>query len=300
MTMTTRIAIALLLVVPSLASSQAPEGSRTEGRLRLFPARHENFFQKADGEPKLDVDTMLLDARITHDLGRADGWRGYLAPRYTFFEDDLDDSSGALLGFRFDGRPHAADIGLRYEQDRPAFDVGDEFDQANVMTLEAEYGWRFTDAWELGLLGTARRQEFDRRPIKDNDVVRGGVSLRFRGWGYVLSPEIGFETGHRDADDANQVRDSTRLWVMFRSLATEKLYLTLRYRRRHYEYTIDDPLESNFRREDDRDQWTLSVNYTVARRVTLQAYYDYLDADSDKPSRIFTSQLIGVGTSVHF
>lgn len=298
--MITRFAIALLLTVPSLASSQAPEGSRTESELRLFPSHYENFFQAPDGAPKKDVDAMIVEARVTHDLGRAKGWRSFLAPRYTVFRDDFEDSPAVRFGFQFDDRPHAADIDLRYERDRPAFDIGDEFDQADVLALAAEYGWRFTDAWELGLLGGARHQEFDNRPDKENDLVTAGVSLRYRGWGYGFSPEVGLEAGRRDIDNANQVRDVTQLWIKIRSLATENLYLTLRYRRRLYEYTVDDPLESNFDREDDRDQWTLSANYSLMRRLSLQAYYDYVDADSDKPSRIFTTQRFGVGTTVHF
>jgi hypothetical protein len=177
------------------------------------------------------------------------------------------------------------------------FDVGDEFDRANVVRLAGEYGYRVTEDWQVTGLAELRREAFDQTTGKDNDFVSGGAALRYRGWGYAFSPELGVELGERDADDPNEDHDQRDLWLKIRSIPFDDLYLSLRFRVRDREYTVGDPAASNFGREDDRRDVTLAADYTLLDWLGINGYVAYEDADSTKETRVYEWLLAGVGVT---
>lgn len=284
---------ALCLTVAPAAEAQ--EDDRLEAELSVFPVSFENFFQAPEELAEEDVAAAQIEARIGYQLDPDRPLRLTAEAGYTFYGQGLDDSPNVGIGLESEDRPREWEVGLEWRGDQPVFDVGDEFDRADVLSLRGDYGYRVTDDWELHALGEWNRQEFEITTRKDNELWGLGGAVRYRGWGYGFSPEIGFLTGARSVDDPTEEHDQQDLWVKIRSIPVRRLYLSLRYRLRTRDYDTTDPLASNFGREDDRDQWTLAVDYRLTRHLRANLYFDYLDADSTKESRIFETTLLGVG-----
>lgn len=299
------VALALTLAWPvPPATAQPPEPGEVgleslESELRLHTFRFDNFFQAPAGEPEEDVSLSRLEARLAGNLSAKRPWRAYLRARFDDYGSGLDQAWAGGLGLRYEGR-HELDLYGEYEQDRPVFEVGDEFDRADVVRLAAEYAFRLSDAWQVGAVGEFRDERFVRTSSKDNEFYVSGATLRYRGWGYDFSPEIGAEWGERDAVDPNEDHDQRDVWIKLRSVPVDGLYLSLRYRYRTRDYTAGDPLDSNFERQDERRQWSLVVDYALTERWSVNGYWAYKDADSTKESRVFVNQLAGVGLVVGF
>ena len=293
--------LAVLVLAALAAAAPAPaqpppwEEPVFGSELRLYGFQYDNFFQAPDGAPKEEVTLTRVEGRFGARPSDASPYELYARGRFDSYSDGLDEAWAVGAGLRFDRDPHEADLYLEHEQDRPVFDVGDEFDRANVLRLAGEYGYRVTEAWQVTGLAELRQEEFDQTTGKDNDFVSGGAALRYRGWGYDVSPELGVELGQRSADDPNEDHDQRDVWLKIRSIPFEDLYLSLRFRVRDREYTVGDPAASNFGREDDRWDATLAADYTLLDWLGINGYVAYEDAESTKESRNYDWLLAGVG-----
>jgi len=293
------LALGAAVLSAAAASAQPPPWTEVTfaSELRVNAFRYDNFFQAPSGQPKIEVNLTRVEGRVRAKTSDASPFELYARGRFDHYSEGLDEAWAVGTGLRYDTDAHDADVFLHYEKDRPVFDVGDEFDRADVLGIDGQYSWRFVDDWEATALGEWRREEFNRTTGKDNDFVSGGAALRYRGWGYVFSPEVGIELANRDTNDPNEDMDQRDVWIKVRSIPVEGVYLSLRYRMRHRDYSVGDPAASNFDREDDRDDWTLSADYQVLDWLGLNAYVSYEDADSTKASRIFETTLAGIGAS---
>ena len=305
----TTLLLAALLALPAGAAAQlgeeepsAPGDPAPRYRLeaRFGALMFDNFFQAPAGAPEESVDAGRVEARLSAPLGREGALSGYGRLRDTAYGSGLDDSPGATAGLRWDGERHQAEVYLDYERDRPSFDVGDGFERADTLTMAGEYSWRPVRDWQLSALGEVQDQEFAVTRGRDNRLAAAGAAVRYRGWGYLISPEIGVTVGARDADDPNEDHDQDDYWLKLRSIPAPPVYLSLRYRYRVRDYTVGSPAATNFGREDTRRQWTLAADVDTVEWLTVNLYYAYEDADSTKPSRRYETQLLGVGVTVGF
>lgn len=291
------VVLAALAAAPAPAQPPPWEEPVFGSELRLYGFQYDNFFQAPDGEPKEEVTLTRVEGRFGVRPSGGSPFELYARGRFDSYSDGLDEAWAVGAGLRFDRDPHEADLYLEHEEDRPVFDVGDEFDRANVVRLAGEYGYRVTEDWQVTGLAELRREAFDQTTGKDNDFVSGGAALRYRGWGYAFSPELGVELGERDADDPNEDHDQRDLWLKIRSIPFDDLYLSLRFRVRDREYTVGDPAASNFGREDDRRDVTLAADYTLLDWLGINGYVAYEDADSTKETRVYEWLLAGVGVT---
>jgi len=294
------LGLALLLTAPAAWGQDGPLGDRFDLEVRLFGASFDNFFQAPPGAPEDDVTSTRLEARLFGRLQKASPWKLYGQAAFVSYEGALDDATEVGIGLVHDRRPHRFDLFVQRLQDRPSFDVGDEFDRADVDRLVFEYAYRASDDWELTGRGTFEDQSFEFTRSKDNELPTYGGAVRYRGWGYRFSPEIGFEVGQRNAVDPNEDHDQTELWLKLRSSLTRRIYLSARYRLRDRSYDVGDPLASNFQREDDRRQWVLAANVKTVRHLSVDVYYAYEDAESTKASRNFTTSMLGLGLKLEY
>lgn len=286
----------ILVLTAGVAPAQETE-DRLDVELSLFPMRFDNFFQAPDGAPQEDIDAGRVEARIAYRLLSDRPLALTAEAGYTAYGQGLDDSPSVGIGLESQGRPHEWALGAAFRVDQPVFDVGDELEQADILALAGDYGYRLGDDWELHALGEWTHQSFEIIDRKNNDLWGLGGAVRYRGWGYAFSPEIGFLTGERDVDDPTEDHDQQDVWLKVRSIPVDPIYLSLRYRVRSRDYETDDLQASNFGREDDRDQWTLAADYRITPRWTANLYVDYLDAESTKESRTFDTTLFGLGVT---
>ena len=285
---------------PPSATAQAAGREAAEPRLRselrVAGMRFGNFFQAPDGAAQRDVDAAQGELRLAWRMDESLSLRG--SAIYTAYGDGLEDSPGLGLALRSEGERHEWGAGVEWRDELPVFDLGEGFGgTAEVLRASADYAFRLTRAWQLGALGEWERQEIAGFPGRDNEATAVGAAVRYRGWGSAFSPELGVESGRRDATDPNEDFDQRDVWLRLRSAPTADLYLSFRARQRDREYDVATPAASNFGREDDRRDYTLSADYRLTGNLGLNLYANFLDAGSTKPSREFESSMVLAGVT---
>lgn len=266
--------------------------------LRLNTSFFGNFFQAPAGVPEEDVMAAGIEGRFARNLpfDTRQPVQGYLYLDYLRFdEEEFSGSPGLRLGARSEGRPHGWDASTQLQKDRPAFDVGDVPDQADIVRFNADYTYRPVRDWQFGAGFDYDSQSFDLAQQRDNNFAGVIGSIRYRGFGSEFSPEIAFAMGDRRADDSSEDYGQTDWFFQIRSALSPAVYLSARYRHRVREYDTSDPASRNFGREDTRDQIVLASDLRSGSRLTWNFYLAWEDADSTSPGRIFDTLLATFG-----
>lgn len=303
MSKTCRLSVVGLLCLAIAAPMVAQTSERTdplfETWLKLQGHFYENFFQTPSSEPGEDVSAGYGGLGISLRLSDTYPLRAYANVHYLKYDDsELDSSNGVRVGLRSDARPHSFDVYGDLQMDRPTFDVGDEFDRADIRTFAGEYAFRFAKDWQVSVDGELQKQEFDISPDRDNDFSALGGAIRYRG-SRAFSPEIGFRSGERDVNDATLSYDQTDKYLQIRS-SLSRVYLSVRYRMREREYTTDDVTSSNFGREDDRDQIAVSADVTLSDLLLLNFYASREETDTNIAGRDFDTSMYVAGVTFRF
>jgi hypothetical protein len=292
---------ALLIAAAGIAGAQtAAQPSRPlppafGGHVRLSAVLFDNFFQSPDGDVQEDVPAAAVEAALHRRLGAQTLIYGDVDhTRYR----DYRPSSGFTAGLRRDGRPHVWDAQAQVLRGRPSREVGDEFDRANAVAFNGQYGHRMGDWQPLALAGY-RRETYELSPLKQNDAVTLGVGLRHRGLGQV-SPEVGFVLGRRDVRNDNEDLREREVYLRLRWAPAPPTYVSLRVRRRFREYSIEEAGARNAGREDTRTQVVASADLWQTSRLGANVYYALEASDSTHPRGEFLSQMLAAGVVVRF
>jgi len=138
---------------------------------------------------------------------------------------------------------------------------------------------------------------------RDSFTPVGGVELRYRPT-RLFVPRVKVQYGERDSFDNNFNRDELDIVVGFDSQLTEGIRWQVRYKRGSRDYTASGPqsLNSNFRRNDDSDQYRTKLEYAVpgVDGLAITAHYRFRKNHSSRVSRNFTIQEGGLGVSYTF
>lgn len=289
------LALCLLAPVPMAAQPSGPAtpgAMRSELRLQLY--HFDNFMHATTPAAEIDVTAYGAEYRVARGLEtRPVDLYGH-ANVVHYDESGIDTSFGGRLGGVLAGERHYLNAYLDHQENRPSFEVGDVFGRADSTSLAADYNFRLTPDWQLGAEGLLQRQSFQDNN-RDNEYQRVGASVRYRGFGWYVSPEIGFTTARRSVEDAQQSYDEDDWYVQVYSLPAESVYLSLRYLHRDRSYTTGDPASSNFGRSEDRGAWTFVVDWTMTPRLSWLLYYSTMDVDSTRTGGDFDTGLVLFG-----
>lgn len=286
----------VLLGMVGPVEAQSPERPY-DGEVRFDLLSFGNFFQAPADALETDVTATRVRARVgtTVDLGRPLKLYGEFG-RVSY--NDLGGSNAVGGGVQYLGRPQSFRLSFGLQTDRPTIDVGDEFDRADVTAIQGEYGYRSSRDWEWKGLLTLQFQGFDLNSSKDNTLFGTGAAVRYRGFGYLFSPEIGVIFGGRGAVDSRENHSQNDLYVKVRSVPAPPLYLSVQYRHRTRNYSSDDRAARNFGRTDTRKQLTALAEIHAWSYVYLNVYYALQNGISTLPSRSFTTQMLTIGMSL--
>jgi hypothetical protein len=293
--------ITLMLFALPLLGQPRPrgvDGFRSEIRLQGF--HFGNFFQATDSALEEDVRASGLEYR--------GAWRPQNSPTdfyghasYLNYSGlDRKDSYAARLGLAHFGRVHEFNAFADRAENRASFDVGDTTALANVTTFAANYGFRITPDWQLGAEGIHERQRFNIATGRENEYNAFGGSVRYRGFGRMFSPEVGFLRGNRDVRDERESYDEKTWYARAIMNPTSRVYMSVRYRDRTRDYRVTDPSAGNFGRSDDRGQWTVNLVYQFTDRVGASLYYSQEDVISTRAGRDFDTDFFVVSLNYGF
>jgi len=162
------------------ASAQTPP--KLEAAVSLDVQVFDNFFQAPAPEDGLTVMATRLIGRVGGPFDADQPVKIFGEAGRTWYSEF---SASTIFGgiVQANGREHSFDAGVRFELDRPVVDVGDEFGQADVFSIDGEYGYRVDQDWEVKGLFDLQRQSFAVRPDRTNTIFGGGGGVRYRGFG---------------------------------------------------------------------------------------------------------------------
>ena len=285
--------IALLTVAMPLVAQ--PLGTGTAGTFRsearLSSWHFGNFNQVSDPALEQDIRALGLELRGAYQPAHLP-FEVYGHVNYLNWDADRDDSYGVRVGAAMESEVQDFNIFYDRAENRATSDIGDTVANAAVTTLAGEFSRRLGN-WQPGVEATYEEQRFDVADTGlDNVYSTVGANVRYRGFGWKFSPEVGFVTGDRVSDDDEESYDDGAWYAQLVFIPVPRFYLSVQYRDRVRDYTTLDPLHRNFGREDDRPQWIVVSSLKVTGRVTGILYYSNEDAQSTLPGRDFQADIL--------
>lgn len=304
-----RLLILFALLLPPCLSAQdstavrrdparRPPPRAREAELRVSGSFFDNFFQAPLGAPGQDMRAGTLELRLLQRVGApprnasVEGRAGVTA-----FEG-LPLAGALALGARARGRRQSLESFVTANLRSPRFEVGDALEQANTVSLSADYAVLLAGGLQLGAQAETGRERYASVRRNDNELYDVGVSARYRGFGSIFSPEAGALWGGRTVKNAVEDYGQRTLFVQLRSLPRPDLYLSARYRHRLRDYETADARASNFGREDARRQVTLGATLSPPLGPAWNLYYAGEDVSSTRADRSFRTHLLTLGAVV--
>jgi hypothetical protein len=301
---TTGFVVATLAIALSTPALAQPRDRRDAGRfrseVRLQGYVFGNFFQAADPDLEEDVSAAAIEYRaaLRPWASPTDFYANVDFMRYE--NEQRPNTYGWRLGVQHSGDVHAYSAYVDRGENRASFEVGDTTATANITTLGGEYSYRITPDWQVGAEVLQERERYDVESSRENDFTAVGASVRYRGFGRSISPEVGFVSGNRDVVDPDDSYDDDYWYVRVVSSPIPRLYLSLRYRQRQREYTTSNVADSNFGRADERHGWVLTSNFQFTDRLGTLLYYTTEDVDTNRPGRDFDRSTLLLGVTYGF
>ncbi|MFQ5789067.1 MAG: hypothetical protein ACE5JI_01195, partial [Acidobacteriota bacterium] len=268
----------LLLIAPWVALAEADD--KIQVQPRIFSVYHSNFLQATDGAPKEKVWANVFEVRVIRKLDELrEGLGAYGVVAQTSY-NAFDASRSIGAGLRLHDRPHSVSLVMRGYFNRPAFFIRNELDTSNIFRLQGEYSYRFTPEIELKGLLDYYRQTYDMTKGLDNHTRFLGAAVRYRGFGYGFSPELGIRRGRQDTVADDNDYSQTELLVKVRSVASRTVYLSFRYRYRLRRYDTTLPGSRNFDRKDNRHAFRALATIRSGEHLLWEIYFARENADS--------------------
>lgn len=285
----------LLLTLPLAAQPMENDNEqrifRHEVELQLY--RFGNFFQAREGQPEEDVNGIGAEYRGAWRSapGRPDIYGALNVLNYSGGAGET--SYGGRIGVSHYGVSHSFNVALDRQENGYSFDVGDRTAAANITALTGQYSYRILRDWEVGAESYLEWQRFDVDTGFENDYHSLGAQVRYRGFGRVFRPRLGYVVGERDVETASQGYDDRYWYVQLDSAPTDRIVASLRYRDRTREYSDV--------RTDDRDQWRLRAQFRHTQRLAWTASYTRERTSSSEPGRgAFDTDVLFAGLIIGF
>jgi hypothetical protein len=291
-------AAGLLVTVTALAQPSGPATPGTfRSELRLQLLQFDNFLHSTSPADEMDVTAFAAEYRVAQRLREQPvDLYGHLNLIH-YDQSGIDTSFGGRIGGVLQGNRHFLNGYLDHQENRPSFEVGDVFGRADTTNLVVDYSIRLTPDWQLGADGILQQQSFQDRE-RNNDYNRLGASVRYRGFGRLFSPSIGFYDARRSVRNPNESYDESAWYVQLYSLPRNNLYLSLRYLHRDRDYLTTDPSSRNFGRAEDRGSWTFVVDWRTSERLAWLLYYSTEDVDTTRPGGDFRTGFLMFGPKI--
>lgn len=268
-----------------------PRMFRSEVELQFY--NFGNFFQAREGLPEESVNGFGAEYRGAFRTSpEAPDLYGQLnVLRYGGAGDQT--GYGGRVGVAKYGSVHSFNVYLDRQENGYAFEVGDQTATANITTLGGSYSYRVSRNWHAGVTTYLDRQRFDLHTGSENDYQSFGVQVRYRGFGDILQPRVGYVTGSRDVENAAQSYDEDYWFIQLTTAPHPRATASIRYRDRTREY-------QNVDRTDDRTQWLLRGTWKQSDRLGWTASYTRENVDSSRPGNDFDTGVGFVGLIVGF
>lgn len=276
--------------------------AETAGEVRPWPLRSSvelqfynfgNFFQAGPGIPEQSVNAFgaAYRAMWTRPGSSPDLYGRVSVLRYS--GDASETSYTGQVGLSKYGSTHWYDLSLDHTQNGYAYDIDETRASADITSVWGHYSYPITPDWRVGAETYLDWQRFDVDDALGSDYRSLGAQVRYRGFGDLFEPRVGYVVGERDANNATESLDDRYWYVQVGTEPMAGVDVSLRYRDRTLDYQDID-------RTDDRKQWLLRASIRQSERISWNASYAIEAVDSSRPGRDFDRNTAYVGVLYGF
>jgi hypothetical protein len=293
----------------------APARSRRSGESRyrfevgVMPRHITNYFQAQDefnsattSTPVRAVTVTTLSGSFEYDLARDDNssvTAGLRVRRNLFKDLPGADSTDVDVTLDFDYQPNRFRLGYFGTPRRLASITSGHNVYGETHGFGAEYFRRIDRHWRARGGYQFARETFSES--KERDLSRHLVNgdIRYRVHQY-FTPGVGFEYQRGNAEARNFSYTRPALVLLATSDIRGRAYLSFRYRYSVRDYTTDLATDSNFNREDRRNDFSFYSTVQLGKGFSLFGFVYHTDNNSNRLTRTFTSTESGLGLFYRF
>ena len=268
-----------------------PRSLRSELQMQAF--HFDNFFQARGDAPEVDMDALGFEYGVAYRLEEdsPDFFGALYAINYS--REGTETSFGGRVGMARYGSKHSFYGYVDRMQNGYAFDIEETTANANITSLYGFYSYRVVPDWQLGVSTYNDWTSFDRTTGFEGTYNQIEGEVRYRRFGPIFEPRIGYAIGERDVDNNEDSYDHRHWFVQVGTRPLERLELSLRYRDRSRDY-------QNIDREEDRGQVQLRGVYRHTDRLATTATFTHETVDSSIPGRGFNTSRLFAGFTIGF
>lgn len=230
-----------------------------------------------------DRDFVEISPEFTYDLGRTD-----IMLRYSYIPRQL------LL-----------DEDTTIDPNNPA----DVFSVRHRIRGTFQHKFGYAGHWRARLILEGRWvRSLNSVDERDSFTPVAGVELRYRPTSWFV-PRVRLQYGERDTHDNNFDRNEFDIAVGLQSQFARYFRFQVRYKRGIRDYSVDELISSdgtgtnsNFRRNDDSDQYRTKLEFVIPGLdgLALTAHFRYRKNHSTRSTRNFTIREGGLGVAYTF
>ena len=291
------------LIIAVLLATAAPLAAQPDyrGELRVFRHqitlqgfRFENFFQARGGAPEEDVNAAGFE--YTTAYRRHENGPDFFGSLYVinYGVEGTVNTFGGRVGMSRYGNVHGFYAYLDRMQNGWSFDIGETTANANITSIVGIYSYRVHQDWQLGLSSYSEWQSFDvERTGYEGTYHELEGEVRYRGFGRIFEPRLGYAFAERDVEDPSDRYDHRYWFVELRSRPHPRVDVSVRFRDRTRDYQTVDRVE-------ERDQWQLRGIFRQTNRIAWMARLTHEDVDSSRPNADFDTTRLYAGFIVDF
>ena len=285
--------------VPSAAldarrASTSRSEPAVEMHVRVSAFYSDNFFQAPSYATPSELLATSADARVVLRIPEQRTNVQARVSRTVF--DGFAPSTAIIGGFDANGTYHVLEATGGYQRRSPRLGIGDEPGFASSVYGSGSLGVKLPLQMQVSMLGHYYDIYVHARAM-DSRFSGAGGALRYRGFGYRFSPEVGQMRSTWSSSIASENYLELSRWVSIRATPVAPVWLHARYRRDSRQYTVPEETSSNFGRVDAREVLTLVTDIKLGGRLTWGVYYTHEDGTSTRAGRTFTTQSITTGLS---
>lgn len=287
-------ALMLAAAVPVLAQPDyRGETGIFRHEIQLQAFHFENFFQARGGVPEESLNAAGFEygAAYRAKENGPDFFGALYAINYS--GEDTETSLGGRLGVARYGSVHSFYAYIDRLENGYAFDIEETTANANITALYGYYSYRFAPDWQAGASTYKELTRFDVETGYEGTYNQYEAELRYRGFGRIFEPRIGYGIAEREVDNPTDSYDHRHWFVQIGSRPHPKLDLSLRYRDRRRDYQTVERVE-------DRGQIQFRAIFRHTDRLATTAMYTHESVTSSIPNRDFDTGRLFAGFTIGF
>lgn len=272
---------------------------RTYGKMTLFRDEvrlqtyyFDNFFQASGNAPKQSRSAAVFEYRAAWHPRSIDS-DVYVHANYSWWTGkQLTASYGGRVGISHESDLQTYNFFVNTAKKRPSFEVGHTYARADTTQFSGTYSYRFVPTIELGAEAQHESQSYDTDKRRNNDFTGAGAFVKYYGFGPKIQPAVGFFDGNRHVSNTQESYADRQWYAAVVSEAVPKTWMSFGYRSQGRDYSIADPLSSNFGRLDAGPQWELIVSRRFRPRIGGTIYIARDAIHSTQPNVSYTNNLV--------